>query len=236
MDACRRRPVGWHHVGRRALAEVLHPAVLALRDRLAQQARVELPRGRRREVELSERLDAEPAGALATDESGERERLAVRAALQRSGRRGLVEDRLVGLAEVRVEVGEVGQPRGVEVPRALELVVAVEAVRAARQEVHLGLGGRHGRVRVAQRAEDARLLRERDHVRLAGLDPGAVGPGRRRGGLATGGRGEAPQRVGRARAGEDAQVEPAAVDLDAPASGSGARRKRLVSSLSTSTP
>ncbi len=170
-----------------------------------------------------------PLRALAADESGERERLAVRAALQRSGRHGLVEDRLVGLAQVRVEVGEVSQPRGVQSPRALELVVAVEAVRAARQEVHLGLGGRHGRVRVAQRAEDARLLGERDHVRLAGLDPGAVGPGRRRGGLATGRPGEAPQRVGRARTGEDAQVEPAGVDLDAPArlraGGSGLSRR-----------
>ncbi len=217
VDARRRGPVGGHHVGRGPLAEVLHPAVLALGDRLAQQARVELPRGGRGEVELGERLDAEPAGPLAADEPGEGERPAVGAALERSGRRGLAEHGLVGLAQVRAEVGELRQPRGVQAARALELVLAVEAVLAARQEAHLGLGGRHRRVRVAQRAEDARLLRERDHVRLAGLHPGAVRPGRWRGGLAAGRPGEAPQRVGRARAREDAQVEPARVYLDAPA-------------------
>jgi hypothetical protein len=76
----------------------------------------------------------------------------------------------------------------------------------------------HGRkrVRVAHPAEDARLLGERDHVRLAGLDPGAVGPGRGRRGLATGRLREAPQRVGRALPGKDTQVEPPGVDLDAP--------------------
>ena len=52
------RAVGRLRVGRRVLAEVLHPAVVAVADRLAQQVAVEPHRARRGEVELADREHA----------------------------------------------------------------------------------------------------------------------------------------------------------------------------------
>src|SRR4051812_45777598 len=75
----RRGAVGRRDEGRRVLAEVLHPAVLALRGRLVHEALVERPGAGRGEVELGDRLLGEARGPAAPDERGIGPRAAVAA-------------------------------------------------------------------------------------------------------------------------------------------------------------
>jgi hypothetical protein len=146
-------------------------------------------------------------------------RLTARLADQEALGGGVGPDRLVRAAQRRVEVDEVGEARRVELLGAGGVVGAVVAVGAAGEEVHLGLGGGDRHVGIALRADHAGLLRELDPVRLAGLEPRAEGPGSRGRRLAAGGGGEALERVGRRRAGEDPERKRRGVDLDAPSVG-----------------
>ena len=117
---------------------------------------------------------------------------------------------------MRVEVAEVGEAGVVELAGALGDVFGAAALGATRQEVHLRLRRRDRRVALAQDADELGLILQRNHVRLAGLEPRPVDPGRSRPWLAPSRGGESPQRLGRARPGEDPEVERAAVDVGAP--------------------
>ena len=115
---------------------------------------------------------------------------------------------------------------------ALALGRLAAPVSAAGEVVHLGLRHRHGRAGVALRLGHRPLLLHRHDVGLAGLEPGAEGPGRLGRGLAPDGGREAAQRLGGRRPREDAQAQARAVGLRLAtparrdASGSGSSRPR----------
>ena len=127
------------------------------------------------------------------------------------------------------------QPGGVELSRARRVVLGVVALGPAGQEVHLRLGGRDGHVGVALRGDDLRLLVELDPLGWPVWNHGPNAHGVGGGGWRPWPR-EPPQGVGRRRARKDPQRGRAPSTSRLQASGRRCQPKRLVSSLSISTP
>jgi hypothetical protein len=138
-----RLPVREHRVGGRVLAEVLHPAVVAVPDRLVEQPAEEVAAARVGEVDLGDDL---VGGERVRQQVGP----ALRVLYEQPVPRGGVVDRPVARADVRVEVGRdhVSQPvvacRGPALPRL------VAPVHAAGQVVRVGLGHRRRHVELAE--------------------------------------------------------------------------------------
>ena len=132
------RAVGGAGVERRVLAEVLHPAVVAVGHGLAQQPAVEVAAGPGGEVELRDVEARERAVAVHV-------RLARRVLDERAAGRRLAEAR-VGGADHRVEVGGHGEPGAVEARHARALGLLAAGLVGARQVVRVGLGHRQRRV------------------------------------------------------------------------------------------
>ncbi len=191
-----RDPPGADRVQRRVLAEVLHPAVIAVLDRLAGHRGEGLPAGRAAKVELG---DVERGGGRVVEKVG-----LARAVLDQpaaGGRR--FEDGVIAGADHRVEVGGDGQAPPVHGSGSLPLAVSSADLRPARQVMGVGLCHRERGVRLLQPIDQLALL-------LGGpgrLHPRPEQPRRRGRGLAPGVAGEAPQRVGGGRTGEEPQLE-----------------------------
>ncbi len=194
--------VGAPGVGRRVLAEVLHPAVVAVVDRLLQQVAVEVDRLRVREVHLP---DQELRAARVAVQVG----LAERVPRQQAAVRRLLEARVLALADHRVEVGGDRQAGVVELLHARALGVGLAGLVGAGQVVGVGLRDGRGRVGVAQCLEVG-------VVAVLGLPPGAEVERRGRPGLAALALGHAGDDLPGRRAREHAQGQGARVRADRP--------------------
>ena len=127
-------------IERRVLAEVLHPAVVTVVDGQREQRRVCTPSCGRAEVELAD--VEEPRREVLIHV-----RKPVRGHRERAGASRVVERRLVGAADHRIEVRRDGVAERVRSARARRLV---RAVASARQVVQVRLRHRDRDVAVAE--------------------------------------------------------------------------------------
>ena len=200
-------PVGRDGVQRRVLAEVLHPAVVAVADRLVEQVAVEGVRPGMGEVELADEERVVGAGRVPVQRRRPGGSLGQQAALG-----GWVERPRVAGADHGVEVSRDRVADPVEAGGSRRLLGLDASLIAARQVVKVGIGGgrRHVGLPQSRGLVERRLLAVR-------LVPRAEEPRCRGVGLATREAREAAECIGRLGPREEPELERVGIDLEAPA-------------------